>query len=337
MLQIDYTGLIKKSWLVTWKNRFLWKFGAILALTGLLGNFSRVSDISKDDKFYSTHQDAIMNFVQANLSWIIIAGIVFFVVYLAIAVLAILAQAGLIDSLKKVLVGEKTSFLSGMKTGKAFFWKMLGMKVMIGIATFFSILILAIPIIILIYYGDVIASIILGIIALVIIISIIVIGSFLNNFGQMYLVLGNIGILSALENSYALFRRYLSNNMILLLIFIPIGIVVSFIYILAVVVIAAIFTPIGALTYYLVGKTGIIIIAVLGGLIALLVLWVVQSIFQVFLQSLWMLYFYEIAKEQKKELAENLIKELKLKEGGISETDPVMRMENQAEIEDDAK
>lgn len=334
MLQIDYTDLIKKSWQLTWKNRFLWKFGFILALAGIFANLGRISDISKNDGVSSIQQQAIINFVQANLGWIIGAAGIIFVIYLAIIFLSIVARAGLIKSLEDVFTEKKVSFLSGMGEGKRFFWKMLGLKLSLGIFIIISLLILSIPVIILAYYGDVAIAILLGIAALVIFFSILIISAFLNNFGQMYIVLGNIDILPALENSYALFRKYLSSNLILLLIFIPIGIVISIVSFLVLIIVAAVFAPIGFILYYLIGKIGAAFAIIFGGLIILAAILAIQSVVQVFLQTFWLLYFHEIAKQQNKELISDSVKETEEKKSELSETNPVMRTEEGAETEE---
>lgn len=326
MQNIDYTGLIKKAWEITWKNRFLWWFGLFLALAGGSGSLNNLKRISDKEKPSNIQQQAVLNFIEAHLSWIIAAAILIVMIYLGFVIASIIARAGLIGSLEKILLDKPAGFKPGMVEGKKYFWRIVGMKILLSLFVLFSIIVLAAPVMFLFYYQDYIGAIILGIIAFLILIGLSILSAFLNNFGQLYIVLGNLSIMAAVENSYALLRKNLSNSLILLLFFIPLGIVVFCAYIAAAMIIGIPFAIIGLVLYLILKDVGMIIGAAIGIAVIILALLLIQSIFEVFSQAIWLLYFYEIAKKKKEEPAteDGIIAEQKNHQ--LPDTDPVIRI-----------
>lgn len=304
MVKIDYLNILKNSWHLTWHNKYLWWFGFILALGSRGFNFNfplnTNSERIDNDKFIQATSDFFSRYWQ----WIAVGAALLFTLIIVLAILKIISRAGLIKSVAAISLGESATFKKGFNEGKRYFWKLLFLGLIIFFFIFGIILALFTPVVFLIYLKSYIWAAILGVLAILLIIVLGIIVSFIKEYAQLYLVLANLNIKDSLENAYLLFRKNILPSVIFALILMAAGMVVGLAILFSFIIIAAVFVMIGLAFYLLLKWVGVAIVAVPGVLLLIAVGLFIQSVFETFRQTAWVLFFREIAAVKSEETAE---------------------------------
>jgi hypothetical protein len=317
---INYIEILKNAWQIAWKNRFLWWFGLIIAISspgGLNFNFSTGGNKKIDD---AAVQKAV-DFIAQNMHWIVIGVITLVALFIVLAIAGAFARAGLLKSIDAILKNKPAGFKAGMKEGKKYTWKLIMMGFLIFFMALASVAILIIPVIFLLASGAYIAGALLGIFAFLILIFIIILVSFLKLFGNLYIVLGELTVWNALEKAYALLQKNFASSIIMALIFIPLGLAFMMLTIAVLIALAIIFIPLGLLFYIITGIHGAVASACIGLAIFLAIFLALRSIYETFSQTAWFLFFLEIAKPKVEEKIEEKV--LEKKEEALPAPDPV--------------
>ncbi len=318
---IPYIGIIKKAWDITWHNRYLWWFGFFVVLGGI-GNMNYSLDYSENSELGKSAA-FIQQFLESHPYWIII-GIIIVLFLLSIK---ILGKGALIKSAYQITKGQSASYKSGLKDGKKYFWKLLGLGIVIVGYFLAALLILATPVIFLFINGNYVIGSFLAVIAVLIIIPLFIIFLFLREYGSLYIVLGELRVIPALESSYKLFRGNILPSIIMALIFIPLNICLVLLFLLIFLPFAIIFLIIGLIFYFFLSNMGALAILFLGILVLVSFLVFVRSVWEVFSQTVWVLFFQEIASPKIKEAVEEKMEEAEKKEEVLPEPTPVKTAE----------
>ncbi|MDO8529189.1 MAG: hypothetical protein Q7S18_00795 [bacterium] len=315
MDKINYLELIKKSLSITWKNKYLWWFGLFLSLgSGLVFNFNIPGrgDWSKQPGIEGKITDFFARywgFVLAGIILLVILGIAFFIFRL-------ISQAGIIKTLSKIDKNEKGNFREGFREGKRYFWKLLGLNLIIGFLTAGIFIILFVPVMFLFYLGSWVFGIVALMLAILIFVPLIILASFLGKYACFYIILSDLKILPSIEKSYQIFRGNIFPSIIMALIFIPVSIILSLAILISLVLIGIIFLIPGIIFYLVLSYSGVYFILAIVLLVILILILLAGSVYQVFYQATWFLFFKEIASvkedpiaetEKEKEVAEKII------------------------------
>jgi hypothetical protein len=296
---INYIDIFKKSLDITWKNKTLWWFGLFLAIGGGgINNFNYVFDEK------NTNSNKIATQFISNHPGLVIAGaIILGVIFLVLMILSIFARSGAIESIEKILKNTPFGFRSEMKEGKKYFWKLFFLYITLFFLITAAVIVLAIPVIFLFTVKAYLLGIMLSVIAILIFIPLIVLASYIKTYGELYVVSGKLSSGNAISASYELFGKNLAASLIMGLLFIPIGIILMMGMIIAIAPLAVL-----AFVFAYLGKIGIAVTVILGIIIFLIIL-IIQSVFQVFHQTAWLLFFHEIATPEIEEKIEETVSE----------------------------
>lgn len=324
-MSINYLDILKKSWSVTWKHKHLWWFGLFIALGSGGGSLSYNRDSTTDGQAKIVGEQ-ILNFVQQHLTLIIVSVLALIIIFIVLTILGIIGRGALIHSAHAITKGETTTFRSGFATGKKYFWQIFGIGFVLAILTFIIMFIVIIPIIFLFISKSYILGTILAIAGIALLIPLIILATFLKKFGCLYAILGNLKIRPALENAYALFLKNLSTSIIMALIFIPISIALALAVLFILFPVAVIFLVIGGILYLIFNKIGVAIAIGLAAICCLIIFLAARSIYETFAQTVWVLFFHEIAKPKVEEKVTEAAKE-KMPDP-IATPDPVTFSEN---------
>lgn len=316
--KIDYAKILKKSFRITIENKFLWLFGLMLALGGggTSFNFNFPSGGSSDEKIDEmTYMNAMrkVTYYWEMYKELIILGIVLLVLLgIAFYVLALIARGGLIGSIFKILKNEEVNFKKGFKEGAGY----LGRMFLISLATMCSsiglLVILAVPVIRLFVLKSYVAGSILGIFALFIFITFIILLSFLIRYAEIYLVSSNLGAYDSMKLGYRLFEKNIGNSLLMGLVFMGINFVVGMGILVMLFVLGIPTMLIGIVIYGVAGKTVSITLLILAVLLFMFLMIFISAVMNVFAQAVWILFFEEIARENNEEnIAPEIVKEEK--------------------------
>ena len=182
MLKVNYLELIKKAFQITWSHRYLWWLGLFVALTETGGyvNYSLNNPSGNEEankrmaEFLAVHWQGFLT----AFSFILLVLIIFLI-------LGIIARGGLIKSVGKILKNEPSDFKSGFKEGRKYFWRIFLAGLALGIFVMAAILILAIPVVFLFVNKAYLSGIILAVIAIIILIPLLFLVSFLRVYGYL--------------------------------------------------------------------------------------------------------------------------------------------------------
>lgn len=302
MNKINYFDILKHSWQITWRNKYLWWFGFLLALGG--GGFNLNFPLNREEKKIDEEQfiQTFKNFVSNYWEFILAGLIILIVLTIIIIILKVIARGGLIKAVSEIIQKKTSSFRAGFSQGKKYFWKVLLLGLFIGIFMLGIIVALLSPVIFLVYLQSYIWAAVLAVPAILIIILLGILASFIREYGYIYLVLSNLSVKSSLESGFELLRKNIWPSIIFSVLLIAVGLLVGIAMLFFFFIVAAAFI----LTYLalygpnLFTATGFILIAIPGAIILLFTLFL-QAVFEVFKQSAWVLFFREIAAVKTEE------------------------------------
>ncbi|MCX6763959.1 MAG: hypothetical protein NTZ97_04530 [Candidatus Moranbacteria bacterium] len=296
-MKIDFIKIGKQALAIVKKNRYLWWFGFIIALTSLSGMpFS----FNKEDLNNEAKQKAT-DFISSHAVLVASVLIAFFIIFIILLILGIAARGAVIYSVNLELKGEKSSFRKGMKIGFRFFWKLLSISWLLGLMVLACIFVMSIPIIFLFANKAFFLGGFLAFIALLILIPLFFLFYFLKRYGYLYVVLGKLSAWAALESAYNLLWKKLRESFFTALLFAVLGIIFSAAAFILIIPILILFLIIGLILYLIFKTTGIIIAVILGFSIFFIAILFLKSIFEAFYYTAWVLVFHEIAKPEMKE------------------------------------
>jgi len=304
--ELNFWEIIKESFVLAWQKKYLWWFGLFLILGGS-SSFGFSSDDSKRDssmKAFNTFFAQHPAFTISIISFLIVLCILLFI-------LSFFARGALIKSIHQELAEKKSNFKAGLKMGKKYFGKILGLTLLSVIFLIAVAIVMAIPITSLFAAKAFIPAFILIAIAILIFIPLAFLVHFLLRLGYLYLVLGDLSIRSALENAYSLLKNNLAANLIFFLIFLLVNFVFCIALFFLLAPVALILFLVGLILFFIFQKIGIVIAIILAVLILLPIFLIIVSFYQVFQQTAWIKFFHAIAKPKIEEKVLEKIPETK--------------------------
>ncbi len=311
MSKINYLDIIKKAAAVTWKNKNLWWFGFFASLTSAGSYFSYSSGNEKEFAGSAITKERVMGFVSDHIALVIGAGVVFAAIFIVFLALGIIGRGALIKAIGKTLKNEPVDFKSGMREGKKYFWKILSIGFLSAMFIFLAVVILAIPIVFLFLNKAYVSGVLLALLAIAILIMFIILSVFVRIYGYIYVTLGELKIWTSIENAYTLLRKNLGVSIVMGLIFVLLGIILGLSLIMLLAPIVAVLFVLGSFFYLILKGVGIAIAIGLGAITILAITLFVRSVYETFAQTIWILFFYEIAKPKVEETVTEEAEEIK--------------------------
>jgi len=222
-----YRHVLRKSWHLAWKNKFLWFFGFFAALLGANGNYDTVvqaaqaADVSVGLRIpylsFFLEQEAIRVFTPRNLAvlaqnepfnflmftvlFILSLGIIALLVWIVIiSIGAIIYAAG------KMEAGEKTDFREAFRAGRTEFWKILSVYLITKIAVAIVLFIISVPLYFLIGYFASLNGVVF-VLAFLAMITLAIIAAFLAVLSSAFIIIKRQGIMESLDSAWKLFQK----------------------------------------------------------------------------------------------------------------------------------
>ncbi len=295
---MNYTALLKKSYHIVIKNKFLWLFGFLaggsLGFNSFGNGGSGYNGNSKDTQAFSQ----IGNFISHYWLIIIIIILILFIIFIVFSILSIISKGALIGSVNKINNKEATGIRDGFSIGWHKFWRILGISVILFLIAFVPILILgsiAIGFIMIPFIGWIIGGLLI-----LLMIPLVIIAAFLMGVvGQMaycYCVIDGKHIMESLRKSWSLFKSRWKNLLIVFLLILLISIVVGIALVLALLIVGVLLVLLGVGVYYGLGLIATIVYSVIFGLLVLVILAIFSGAFNSYYLTVWTLTYLNLAK-----------------------------------------
>lgn len=302
---MDYGQLISQAYRITIKNRFLWIFGIIGAVFGASPQFFNFPSSFNFDPFglegFPSESPKIVNelaFIEhvRPEDWLllIVLGVLVFSLVIIISVyFQIWSYTALASQTLNIVRGKSGSFREGKHIGERLFWKVLGLKLLIGLVVLPAILLLAIPPLLFFIAGVnslAIAFLIIdGMIFFIGIFIYAVMSSIVTEFSVRILIENNFGVIDSILRGLHLFRNHLGESLLVWVINMALGFVIAIPFIF----VSIVFFVIGLVSFIINPWFVLVPIIVFLGILA-----VIGGVWTVFLFSYWSLAYKHISELQ---------------------------------------
>lgn len=126
--QVDYFDILKRALSITWKNKSLWVLGFLVALVG-------GSNLSNTFEYQTGSQDTSrLGELAASYSIVILFVILILLgIGLLLWILSMIAIGGLVAAVDDIEKERPTSLGHAFSSGVHFFWRVLGLTIIMGI------------------------------------------------------------------------------------------------------------------------------------------------------------------------------------------------------------
>ncbi|HET7012024.1 MAG TPA: hypothetical protein VFI11_14710 [Anaerolineales bacterium] len=292
---MDIGDVLRRAWQITWKNKGLWVLGILAACTGGggggggSGSYQGTGYQFSGDEWPGMEQ-FFRNVPEETIALIVVAIVVLAILLgLALFVLGILGQAGLIAGFNQADETGTVTLAEAWRLGRPHFWRLLGAALLVAAVVLVLSLVIAVPMVL--FAGLTMG---VGLICLLPLLCLVIPLAFAANiyitFVQNTIVVENTPVLASFRRAYEILRANLGMAIVVGLILVVGGFVVGLI-------IAAPFLAV-ALPAVLALSAGSQDAATAGGLVAigcglvyLPVMLVLNGILQTFVSGTWTLTF----------------------------------------------
>jgi hypothetical protein len=307
---MNYGDLIRDTFRITLRNRYLWFFGFFAGGTGsnFIGNVpSGGGNFNFDD--FQRSGDGVSGLTaqvgQGLSNTVLILGIVVVVVLLALffITMAIISQGALADSVAAIDRGDGRRFGSAFSSGTGNFWRVLGYYVVFFLVALGLLVVIGIPVALLIggtfaatesTGARVSVAVVVGILAVLLLIVVFIPLSIIGQYALREIVVRRERVVGSVGSGYSLFRHNIGRSLLLWLIKLGLSIGIGIAFLLLLLIVGLVlFIPTIALAVagY---STAAIIAGVIAGLILLPILLVATGAIGTFSHAYWTLAYLRI-------------------------------------------
>lgn len=227
----SYRSILKQAWSIAWNHKYLWFFGLFASLTVAGGSmeYQFITQTLGQGVVSSSYQGlntllamnelcqqvwfGLIDLFSQNIIVILNALTILLLTLTIITVFvwfAITSQAGLVDSIKKIIASKKKgtvlSVREGLSAGNKHFWSVFGLNILIKLLISFAFFIVSLPLLFM-AISDNSAFTIAYTILFVIFVPVAVSLSLMVKYAISARVLENKSITESLEKAYKLFTK----------------------------------------------------------------------------------------------------------------------------------
>lgn len=302
--KIDYVGIVREAIRITINNKILWWFGFLAIFSGsyLSFNYSfpgKSSDKKFDEMEYMNMLRRISFYWDLYKEWIILGVLVIIFLLIIFYILGLIGRGALINSVFKIIKKETFSFSSGFGKGVYFLGRLFLINLFFSLTFLLAVFILIFPVIRLVILKSYVTAFLLGLVAFLLLISIAILFFYFRRYGEMYLIGNDLSVSNSIKLAYRLFEKNIKESFIMGLVLMIVNLIIGVGLILILLGISVPFGIAGVIFYKIAGKMvvsilGIIVIVAFVGLMTF-----ARSILNVFFETIWVLFFHEIAKRKE--------------------------------------
>jgi len=303
--------VLKKSWKITLKNKYLWLFGFFAAILGsgsefeiLFNNYGSIDNTSETlFSIQSFYQEGLISTIVVNVKDLFSAfpfqGILLLFIFVIVAIiviwLAIVSQIALFDSIKKLSAGQSTNLDNGYKAGSKYFGPVFGINAVVKIILYALLLILGLPLVGWFLVMDNLLGALLFILFVFLIFTpLTVIVSFIVKYAVAYVVIKGYKAGDAVKASWNLFKKNWLVSIELAFILLVVGVLVGLAMIVLLGFIAIPFVLLSMVALFFGSNVGFAIALFVGVIIWFCTIALLGAAFVTYQYSAWTLLFLRI-------------------------------------------
>ena len=308
-----YRNILKQSWALTWRNKYLWWFGIFAALLGNGGEFEILFNNTGGDPAQSlfpawqrimstgifsghtlTNIGNLFRNDTLNMIFVLVVCLIALAIGLFLIWLVIVSQAAIVNNSAAVIKQKKHALKDGLDSGILNFWPVLALNIIIKAAIYVLLVVISLPVI---FYQGNFNAVLFYIIALIIVLPVAIVLSFIMKYAVAYVVINKSKVIPAIQKGFRLFKKnwLISFEMAIILFFI--NLLVGLAIVLAILVLAVPFLFLGLIFYYSFSLVGSWLIAFLAFASFLFIVVATGAALAVFQISSWTGLFLELEKK----------------------------------------
>jgi hypothetical protein len=291
---MDIAAIFKRAWEITWKHKGLWVLGILANCAGggsqSSSNVSRIPEYRVNGSEFTEFERWLQSIPED--AWITI-GIAVFIGMLVLAlilwVLAAIGNGGLIAGFQMAETGESVTLASAFQLGISYFWKLLVIQLILGLASFLVLAPVIVGIVLISFFTLGLGLIcFFPLICLMIPLGIAV--SIYSQLTQIALIVEELDITTAFKRAWEVFRSNLGQIIIMGLILgvggFIVGMILAIPFVLMVVPLIT-----GLIVGTDISSVAGITLTIIGSLLYLPVLLVAGGIMRTFITGSWTLTY----------------------------------------------
>lgn len=288
------------------KHRAVWYLGILASLTeGTNGLFQFDQNSNSDSKispdFFQGYFEKLTSWVSQNTSETILIIITLFIIGLIILYISYSARAGAIHAVDKSYQSDdKVNFHTSFHSGQKFFWRFLGVSLVIALLIFavafvlFGFVAILVIIVASINPWFLILLIPLGLMLIFGLVMMIIYLTVVQTFAFREIVIKDKKITQAIKGGESLVHHHFSNVFFAWLIELAIGVVAGMVSAVVMIILGAILFAIGSGIYFAGGLTITIIYALVFGLALLALMIAISGYINAYVSTFWTVVYKKL-------------------------------------------
>lgn len=311
---MNFGNILKRTWKISWNKKNLWWLGffALFTEAGLESStFYQLPAIpTSEDKAVAAASNLWSGFssIFSSPTLVTVVSLIVVAIFIFILFISYSAKAGLIlaaDKLEEGKIDSKPVARHYFREGKEFTWKILLLNIVLAITSFIVLVLVISPFIPLIMSLEQNSVIMVFVCLMVIAIALLLVFSIsiaiIKQLGERIIVLEKSNVLHALSRATKILLTNIGNVLLTWLISLGIQIGFSMVSFLAFFFAGLVAVVISGLFYFLLNSVGLIISAIICGLVVLVAAFVVLGGFSTYNSTYWTLSYKELLKAEKTE------------------------------------
>ncbi len=325
-----YRDVLKRAFTTIIKNKFLWFFGFFAAFLGTAGefeplfkNYTNIGDRSRDIlSLQSVYQDGILYSLYNTLDLFFSAYpwqaflflLMFFVIFIIVVWLAIVAQIALFDSAYKLDKGKSVRFGDGYRVGNKHFGSVLLINIVVKAVLYAIFVVIGAPLITwFLVKNTLLGGIIFIILVFVVFIPVSIIVSFIVKYAIAYIVIKEKHAGESVKLGWDLFKKNWLISIEMALLILAIGLGAGLVIVLGMGLTSVPFVILGMISFFINSSAGFSIAIVLGTITWFVLLAIVGSAFVAFQYTAWTFLFVKLTGQKAESKLTRLISKLSSK------------------------
>lgn len=308
-----YRNILRQAWELTWKNKYLWWFGIFAALLGNGGELEILFNDSSGDPGHTlfpawqgiastgvfrwqtiTNIGNLLKNDTLNMILVLLICLVALAIFLFLVWLVMVSQAALVNNSEAIIKRKKNNFRNGLDAGVLKFWPVFGLNFLVKASIYALLAIVTLPVV---YFGESFS--VAYVIALIVMVPVAIILSFITKYAIAYSVLNNAKAGQAVSQGMRLFKENWLISFEMAIILFVINILTGLAIVLAILTLAVPFLFLILIFYYTLALAGfawlIMGLALAGFLFIVITGGAALSVFQT---ASWTSLFLELNKKK---------------------------------------
>jgi len=322
-----YRDVLKRAFTTTIKNKFLWFFGFFAAFLGTAGefeplfkNYTNIGDRSQDIlSLQSIYQEGILYSLYNTLELFFTAYpwqaflflLMFFVIFIIVVWLAIVAQIALFDSAYKLDKGQSVRFGDGYRIGNKHFGSVLLINIVVKVLLYALFIVIGAPLITwFLVKNTLLGGLVFVTLVFIIFIPASIIVSFIVKYAIAYIVIKGKNVGESVKLGWNLFKKNWLISIEMAFLILAIGLGVGLVIMLGMGLTSVPFIILGMISFFINSSTGFSIAVVLGTITWFALLAIVGSAFVAFQYTAWTFLFVKLTEQKAESKFTRLISKL---------------------------